>query len=104
MSATTSTLTAVTKFVRARLEAVPIDQPTQKYVCQLINQIYGFASHLSSSKWGWCHSHISLVLYEAKMRLVNGDSNLDCAHITTPERINPAITDTTTGRALLQLQ
>ena len=38
------------------------------------------------------------------MCLVTGYANLDCALITTPARINPAITDTTSGCALLQLQ
>ena len=56
MSATTSTLNAVTELVRARLEAVPIYQlivqPTQKSTGKLINQLSGFASHFSSSKWG----------------------------------------------------
>ena len=53
---------------------------------------------------GGIHGYLSLVLSEAKMCLVTGDSTLDCDRTTTPERINPAITDTTSGRALLQIQ
>ena len=108
MSAPTPTLTAVTELVRACLEAVPIDQliiqPTQNSVRQMIDKLSGFASHFSSSKFGECHGYLLLVLSKSKMRLVMGEANLDCARITTPARINPAIADTTSGRALLQLQ
>ena len=63
MSATTSTLTAVTKLVRACRETVLVDQlisqPTHQSVHQPIDQLASFASHFSSSKWGGRHGYLS---------------------------------------------
>ena len=107
MSASTTTLTAVTELVQVRLVAVPLDQltgqPSQQLVFHLINQLADLSSHLSSSKWGGCHGFLPIFLTQEKMRLVANDSTLDCARIKTLTLINPAIKDTTKGRKLLQM-
>ena len=107
MSALTSTVTAITKMVRGRLDAVPFDpligQPTRHSVRHLIDQLAGFTSHFSSSHWGGRHGYLTFVLSEAEMRLVTGDADLDCARLPLPARTNAQITDATVGRALLQL-
>ena len=107
-SSSTAALTAATKMVRAQIVAVPIDQligqPTQQSVCHLIDQLAAFASHFSTTKWSGHHGYLALVLSADKMKLITNDANLNCSRLLLPARINPAITDTTTGRQLLQLQ
>ena len=50
MAVITTTMTAITKMVRGRMEAVPLNeivgQPTLNSVQQLIDQIATFASHV----------------------------------------------------------
>ena len=108
MSATTSTLITATELVRARLKAVPINQltsqPIQQSVCKLIDQLAGLACNLSSSKWGGASRIPIARLLLSQMRLVTVRASLDCACITTPTCINNSITETTSVRALLQLQ
>ena len=108
MSAITSTVTAITEMVQGQLEAVPFDpligQPTRHSVRQLIDELAGFTSHFSSSHWGGRHGYLSLVLFDAEMRLVTGDAALDCSRLPLPAHINTRITDATVGHALLQLK
>ena len=107
-SSSTAALTAATEMVRAQIVAVPIDQligqPTQKSVLHLIDQLAAFTSHLSTQKWSGHHSYLALILSADKMKLITNDANLNCSCLLLPARINPAITDTSTGRKLLQLQ
>ena len=88
--------------------AVPIDQligqPTQQSVCHLIDQLAAFAIHFSTTKLSGHHGFLALVLSPDKMTLIANDINLNFSHLPIPACINSAITDTTTGRQLLQLQ
>ena len=57
-----------------------------------------------TNEWGGKHGFYPLVLSEAKMRLVDGNNNLDCKRIDKNKLLNPRITDSTKRYNLLQLQ
>ena len=100
MAEITATVTAITKMVRGRMEAVPLDaivgQPTLNSVCHLVNQL--------TPEWGGKDGFLPLVLTETKMHLAAGIQDLECTRIKRPKLLNPKIEDNTKGRKLLQLQ
>ena len=108
MAEITATVTAITKMVRGRMEAVPLDaivgQPTLNSVRHLVNQLAAFASHFSTTEWGGKDSFLPLMLTETKMHLAAGIQDLECTCIKRPELLNPKIEDNTKGRKLLQIQ
>ena len=81
MAAIMTTVTAITKMVRGRMEAFPLDaivgQPTLHSVQHLVNQIETFASHFATTKWNGKHGFLPLVLRETEMRPAAGNNNLD---------------------------
>ena len=83
MASITTTLTAITKMVRGRMAAVPLDaivgQPTLPAVQTLVEQLSAFASHFHTKAWGGHHGHLALVLDASKMRVVTSNTTLDCA-------------------------
>ena len=103
-----TTVTAITKMARGRMEAVPLDaivrQPTLHSVRHLVEQLATFASHFATIKWGGKHGFLPLVLSKAKMRPASGNNNLDCERLKKTDLINPRIEDITQGIEILQLQ
>ena len=101
MAEITTTVTTITGIARGRVEAVSIDaiirQPTLHSVRHLVEQLAKFASHFETTKWGWKHRFLLLVLSEAKMRPAARNSNLDCKRLKKPELLNPRIKDITQG-------
>ena len=95
MTATTTTVNAITKMVKERMEAVPIDaifgKPTLHSVQHLIEKLATFTSHCATTKWGGKHGFLPLVLSEAKMRPAAGNSDLDCNRLKKPELLNTII-------------
>ena len=71
MAAITTTVNAITKMVRGRMEAVLIDkivgQFTLNSLQHLVNQLATFASHFTTIKWGGKHGFLPLVLRKAKI-------------------------------------
>ena len=70
----------------------------------LREEIAVFLSSFPSNSWGGGHGFLPLSLGEDKMRIVVGDSSLNCNALEKPELINPEITDETKGCDLQQLQ
>ena len=101
MAAITTTVTAITKMVRGRMEAVPFDaifgQPTLHSVRHLAEQLTTFASHFATTKWGGKHRFLPLVISKAKMRPTAGNRKLDCGRLNKPELLKPIIEDSTQG-------
>ena len=108
MAEITATVTAITKTVRVRMEAVPLDeimvQLTLKSVRNLVAQLAAFESHFATTKWGGNHGFLPLVLNETKMSLAAGNQHLNCGPIKKPDFLNLKIEDDTKGRELLQFQ
>ena len=108
MATITANVTAITKMVRGRMEAVPLNsivsQPTLHSVRHLVEQLAKFANNFSTTKWGGKHGFLLLVLSKAKIRPADGNNNLECERLKKPDLINPQIEDSTQGRELLQFQ
>ena len=108
MAAIMTTVAAITKMVRGRMETFPLDaifgKPTLYSVQHLVKQLEKFASHFATTKWGGKHRFLPLVLSEANIRQATGNNNLDYERLNKPELINPRIEDITQGQELLQLQ
>ena len=108
MTATTTTVNAITKMVKERMEAVPIDaifgKPTLHSVQHLIEKLATFTSHCATTKWGGKHGFLPLVLSEAKMRPSTGNNNLEYKRLDKLDLTNPRIEDSTQGHELLQFQ
>ena len=108
MAEITAIVTAITKMVRGRMEAVPLDtivgQPTLNSVRHLVNHLAAFASHFSTTEWGGKDSFLPLVLTETKMHLAAGIQDLECRRIKRSELLNTKIEDNTKGHRLLQIR
>ena len=108
MAAITETVTAITKMVRARMEAVPIDAIMGHHnlnsIRHLVDQLSSFVSNLATTKWGGKHGFLPLVLTDTKMRLADGIQDPKCRRIKRPELLNPKIEDDTKGHELVQIQ
>ena len=94
--------------VRGRMTAVPlhaiVGQPTLQAVQKLVEQLSAYSSHFHTNVWDGRHGHLSLVLDQAKMRVVTNTAALDCSRLTKPELVHPGITRDTKGRDLLEYQ
>ena len=94
--------------VRAKLDALafaPFADPPGFYNPKgLRKEIAVFLSSFPSNSWGGKHGFLLLGLGEDKMRIVVGDSLLNCDVLKKPKLINPDITDETKGRDLQRLQ
>ena len=108
MAEITATVTAITKMVKRRMEAVPLNaivgHPTLNSVRHLVNQLATFASHFATTKWGSKHGFLPLVLTETKMSLDPGVQNLEYGRIKWPKILNPKIEDNNKRRKLLHIQ
>ena len=108
MAAIMATVTAITKMVRGRMEAVPLDaivvHPAFNSFQHLVDQIAAFASRLTTTELGGKHRFLPLGLTKTKMRLAAGNQDLDCGRIKMPDILNPKIEEDTKGRKILQLQ
>ena len=108
MTAITATVTAITKMMKGRMEAVPlgaiVGQPTFNSVQHLAKKLATFASHFATTKWGGKHSFLPLALGEAKIRLTARDNYLNCERVSKPKIFNPKIEENSKVRKLLQLQ
>ena len=95
MASITTTVTAITKMLRGRMEAFPIDvisgQPTLHSVRYFVNQLVTFAIHFVTTKWGGKHGLLPLVLGEAKMRLAARNRDLDYDCLKKLQLLNPRI-------------
>ena len=81
MAAITTAVTAITKIVRGRMEAVPLNkilgQHNLNSIRHLVKYLTTFASHLATTKWGGKHGFLPLVLTKTKIRLAAGNQNLN---------------------------
>ena len=105
MASITTTVTAITKMVRSRMVAFPIErifgQPNLPTVRTLIEQLANFLSHFNTTTWGGRHGYLPLVINQAK---VTSDENLDCVQLKKPALIHPNIANYTKDRDLFQLK
>ena len=108
MATITATMTAITKMVRGRMEAVLLNsivgQPNLNSVQHLVEQIADFTSHFGTTKWGGKHGFLPLILSKAKVRLAARDKTLDCKRLANPDILNPKMDDNKKGRNILQIQ
>ena len=80
MASITTTVTAITDKVRARVVAVLIEpivgQPTLTAFRTLVEQLSAFVSHFNTMTRGGHHGYLLLVLNQQKRRLVTTDYSL----------------------------
>ena len=90
-----TTVTTITKMVRGRMAAVPINaivgQPTLPAVQKIVYQLSAFASHFHTTSWGGHHGYLTLVLSKPKMRIVTTDAILNYARLAQPALVHPDI-------------
>ena len=90
--------------VRAKRDALAFtpfaDPPGFHNTKGLCKEITVFLSSFPSNLWGGEHEFLMLGLGKEKMRMVAGDSSLNCNALEKPELINLAITNKTKGRDL----
>ena len=81
MSEITATVTTITRMVRERMEAVPLNaivgKPTLNSILHLVKQLTSFTILFETTEWEGKHALLPLVLTETKMRLADGNHNLD---------------------------
>ena len=108
MAEIATTMSAITKMVRGRMEAVPLNtnmgKSTLNSMRHLVEQLVTFASHSATTKWGGKHRLLLLILSGEKIRLTIGYKNLDYERLNNPKLLDPRIADSFKGRKLLQLQ
>ena len=90
--------------VRAKRNALaftPFSEPPGFHNTKgLREEIAVFLRSFLSNSWEEKHKFLPLVLGEDKVRIVVGDSSLNCDALEKPELVNPAITDESKGRNL----
>ena len=95
---------AITKMVRVRMEAVPLDaifgQTTLHSVRHLAKQLTKFSSHFATTKWAGKYGFLHLFLSEANIRPAAGNNNLDYKWPKKLVLINSRIEDSTQGQEL----
>ena len=78
--------------------------PCFQNVKNLREEITVFTRSFSSNSWGGQHGFFPLALPENKMRIVAQNAGLNCDPLDTPDLVNAAISDSTKGSDLPELQ
>ena len=102
---TTETVVAVTKMMRAKFEADPIDrligQPNLGSVFQMVDQLAAIVSSFPTTQWGGNHGYLPLILCQTKMHLLAKDNNLTCTKNTIPDKTSSKITKNSTPKEIM---